>query len=235
MKSLSVVIPTFNEADNIVKLIKMINSESMLRCSIIVVDDNSPDNTALLVKNIQKKYSNVFLINRVRKAGRGSAVIAGMRFAKKFKTDFILEMDADFSHNPKDIKRLVQKAIKTNSDFVVGSRYSDGSKIFNWSIKRKVFSRLANLYARILLGVPLSDYTNGFRLYSSNAVEYLLKKELKSKGYIVLSETAYLLHKMGFKFNEIPIVFVNRKRGTSNLDLSEIINSFIGIWKIRFS
>ena len=235
MNDLTVVIPTFNESDNIERLINKINSVSMLKWFIIVIDDNSPDKTSLLVKNIQKNHSNVFLIKRKRKSGRGSAVIAGMKYAKKLKTDFILEMDADFSHNPKDIKKFIKKAITTNSDFVVGSRYSEGSKIFNWSIRRKVFSRLANLYARILLGVPISDYTNGFRLYRRSAVEYLLENKLKSKGYILLSETAYLLYKGKFKYNEIPIVFVNRKRGSSNLDLSEIINSFVGIWKIRFS
>ena len=142
-------------------------------------------------------------------------------------------MDADFSHDPKAIQTLLAE-VKKGSDTVIGSRYLPQSKTLNWPISRKIFSRFSNLYAKLLLGVPISDYTNGFRIYTSDSIKFLLNQNLKSSGYIMLSETAYKLKKGGFQFSEIPITFVNRKRGQSNTNFAEIKNAFIGILKIRF-
>ena len=232
-QSLAVIIPTFNEAENITKLIRQIRSYIGPNDKIIIVDDNSPDGTGKIVEKYAKNGKNIYVIHRKGKEGRGSAVIAGFKLAQKFNPDYYLEMDADFSHKPEDIVRLLSK-IKEGRDVVIGSRYLSKSQILNWPLQRKVFSKFANFYARAALGVPISDYTNGFRIYSKKAAEFLLSQNLVSKGYIVLSETAYKLNRENFKFSEIAITFVNRKRGQSNTTFSEIKNAFLGILRIRF-
>lgn len=232
-KKLAIVIPTFNEKDNLEFLVKAIKKYTTREDKIVIVDDNSPDGTGKLADSIAKKNKEVFVIHRKGKGGRGSAVIDGFKFAKKFAPDFYIEMDADFSHKPGDIPRLVTE-IGKGSDIVIGSRYLPKSEILNWPPQRKIFSRFANFYASIILGVPISDYTNGFRIYSKGAMDHLLSQDLISKGYIVLSETAYKLHRENFKFAEIAITFVNRKRGQSNTTFAEIKNAYLGVLKIRF-
>jgi len=230
---LVVVVPTYNEAKNITKLIESIFKNISSSDKIIIVDDNSPDGTGKIADKIVQKKKNLIVIHRKRKEGRGSAVWAGFRLAKKFNPTFYIEMDADFSHKPRDIPRLLS-AIKQGSDVVVGSRYLGKSKIYNWSISRRVFSKFANFYANLILDVGISDYTNGFRIYTKEAVNFLLSQKLISPGYILLSETAFKLKKAGFKLSEIPIIFVNRKRGVSNLNFNEIKNAFLKTLKIRF-
>lgn len=229
---LAIIIPTFNESENILSLIKSVKKNISKTDEIIVVDDNSPDKTGKIVEKFSKKTKGLHVIHRRGKDGRGSAVLEGFKFAKKFRPTLYIEMDADFSHRPEDIKRLVKK-IKEGFDIVIGSRYLKGSKIENWPVQRKIFSKFANLYAKTILNVPISDYTNGFRIYSQGACDFLLNQKLFSKGYILLSETAYKLHNSEFSFGEISIVFVNRKRGQSNTNFSEIKNAFFGIVKIR--
>lgn len=230
---LAVIIPTFNESKNISSLIKAIKENISKEDKIIIVDDNSPDGTGKIADKLAKNNKNVFVIHRKGKNGRGSAVVDGFKFAKKFKPAFYIEMDADFSHKPKDIPRLLSK-IEEGYDIVIGSRYLNGSKIYNWPPQRKIFSRFANIYAKLLLRVPISDYTNGFRIYSQKTTDFLNKQKLISSGYILLSETAYILKEANFSFGEIPIIFVNRKRGQSNTNFKEINNAFFGIVKIRF-
>ena len=232
-KIVAIIVPTFNERDNIARLIKSIRMNANPHDKIIVVDDNSPDGTGKVVEGLAKKQKNIYLVLRQNKSGRGSAVLDGFKFAQKFKPSFYIEMDADFSHKPEDIPRLL-KAVE-EADVVIGSRYLKGARIINWSIKRKVFSKLANIYAKIILKVPIADYTNGFRIYKKEAVNFLLSQKLVSFGYILLSETAYKLKEAGFTFREIPIVFVNRKRGASNLNFAEIKNAFFGVWQTRFT
>jgi len=230
---IAVVIPTFNEKENIKRLINEISGLN-LNVQIFVVDDNSADRTAGEVEEIEKKNKNVKLILRVNKRGRGSAVIDGFKEAlKDKKTEYFFEMDADFSHDPNDIPRFLEK-IK-NYDIVIGSRYLPGSEIINWPIERHIFSAIANFYARLILGVPISDYTNGYRCYKREVLEKIDFNKIKSSGYIVLSEMAYSIKKAGFKFGEIPVVFVNRKRGKSNLRLKEIIEAFTSVLRIRLT
>ena len=231
-KSLAIVIPTYNESQNIEKLIGSLLEMTKPQDRIVVVDDNSPDKTAQIVQRISKKQKRVALIVRKNMRGRGSAVLEGFRFAKKFNPGYFVEMDADFSHKPQDIKLLAAKA--DGAQVVIGSRYLKGSQIINWSIKRRIFSRLANAFAKALLSIPISDYTNGFRLYDKKSARLLLAHEFKTQGYITLSESAYILYKNGIKFAQIPIVFVNRTRGGSNLSAKEIKNALFGILKIRF-
>lgn len=229
----AVIIPTYNEALNIKNLIVAIRKAAGKANKIIVVDDSTSDNTGEVVKTVAKGDKNVFLIARKAKKGRGSAVIDGFWFAQKFRPSYFIEMDADFSHDPQAIPKLLAQ-IKKGNDIVIGSRYLPQSKILNWPLSRKIFSRFSNLYAKFLLGVPISDFTNGYRIYNEKSVKFLLSQNLRSTGYIMLSETAYKLKKAGFSFDEIPIVFINRKRGKSNTNLSEIMNAFLGILRIRF-
>lgn len=228
-----VVIPTYNERENIEKLIKEIFCFDR-DIKVIVVDDNSPDKTFEVVEKIGKKDKRVKLILRKNKRGRGSAVVDGFKYGlKDKKTKYFFEMDADFSHDPKELGKFFEKIKK--ADVVIGSRYLKKSKIIGWPLKRHIFSRLANFYAWLILRVPITDYTNGFRCYKRRVLESIDLGKIKSSGYIVLSEMAYKIYRKEFKFAEVAVVFVNRQRGASNLRLEEIVEAFTSVWRIRFS
>jgi dolichol-phosphate mannosyltransferase len=227
-----VIIPTYNEADNIERLINTLLGLK-LNLDVLVVDDNSPDGTSGIVKQKFAGNRNVSLITRDKKDGRGGAVVEGIRYALgRVIYDRIIEMDADFSHDPKDIPVFLAKA--KEADVVIGSRYIPGSSTVNWPFSRKVFSKFSNIYAKLMLGVPIHDYTNGYRCYSLDVAKSIDSEKIISKGYIALSEIAYKLHRKGFTFTEIPVVFVNRKRGVSNLNFGEIFQAFRNIWAFRF-
>tara|TARA_Y100000590_G_scaffold470703_1_gene668022 strand:+ start:8180 stop:8905 length:726 start_codon:yes stop_codon:yes gene_type:complete len=238
MKTL-IVLPSYNEGQNINTLIDNILLQSNEHY-VVVVDDNSPDNTIGIINKFveYKDYKNrLHLIKRNTKQGRGSAVMEGLKwgFNNINNIKLFIEMDCDFSHSPDEIykgKDLIEKC-----DFVIGARYPNG-KIVNWPLKRRIFSFFANHLARFLIDKRISDYTNGFRFYSRNTMEYLLSKELKSYGHILLSETAAILLKGNFKVKSFPILFVNRTRGESNINFKLIFISFLSIlyiaWKFRF-
>jgi len=226
-----VVIPTYNERENINRLIIEI-LELPLDTKILIVDDNSPDGTGKVVDQMVGEYAKVEVIHRKGKAGRGSACLEGFRRALKEEVDYIVEMDADFSHNPKELPKLVEKIRRY--DVVIGSRYLKESRMVNWGIKRILFSRLANFYARRVLRIPISDYTNGYRCYKKEALAQLDFDLIRTTGYIVLSETAYQLYKKGCSFGEVPILFVNRRRGESNLTFREIFSAFTSVLGIRW-
>lgn len=231
--SVAIVVPTFNESKNIKKLIGQIFSLHK-GVNLTVVDDNSPDGTGKIVDFLKKRNKNLVLISRKGKGGRGSAVMEGFKYAYRNRNiKLFIEMDADFSHRPEEIKKLVEKSKKF--DVVIGSRYLKDSAIYGWSINRKVFSKLANFYCKIVLGVPISDYTNGFRGYSRRTAEKLISANFKSKGYILLSEIAYFLHRQGYSFGEVPTVFRNRVRGKSNFSLSEVKESLTAIPRIKLN
>lgn len=229
----AVIIPTYREKENLTRLLPLLMT-SYASVPIAIVDDNSSDGTAKYVTNMGKNFKNIHLIVRKKKSGRGSAVTEGFRYAlKHHQVDYFLEMDADFSHDPREIKNLLLKA--NSHTVVIGSRYVAGAHIENWPLVRKILSVPANIYTRLILGIPIHDYTNGFRLYPRSAVKEILKHPLKQKGYASLSESAYLLYKKGFTFIEVPIKFMDRKIGHSNTTLSEYFTSLIAIIKIRFS
>lgn len=226
----AVVIPTYNEKENIAPLVEAIIGlgEDL---HVIVVDDNSPDGTGEVADALAAKYANVEVIHRQGKGGRGSACLAGFRRAmQRPEFGYFIEMDADFSHDPKDISRLL--ATMSRCDVAIGSRRVKGSKIVNWGWQRHIFHHFANIYARLMLGIPICDYTNGFRCYSRKALEALDFDRIQAHGYIVLSETALQLHRKGLRFAEIPIVFVNRRRGKSNTTLSEIADAFTSVIRL---
>jgi len=227
----AIIIPTYNEKENIKKLIPAIFSV-IPKVDIIVVDDNSPDETANEVLKLKRKYFHLHLIKRGGKAGRGSAVIEGLKFAfEKIKAEKYIEMDADFSHDPKELARLIN--FSKPKTIVLASRYVKGSKIVNWSISRRINSQLANLLIRFILKLPIRDNTNGFRCYPKEAVRLLISHNFITSGYILLSESAYLLYKNNFTFKEMPSLFQNRRLGTSNTTVEEFLDSLVYLIRIK--
>jgi dolichol-phosphate mannosyltransferase len=231
--NIAIVIPTYNEALNIQKLTEEI-FKIPLKVDLFFVDDNSPDGTGQQVEGMQQRYPNrrISLVKRDKKAGRGSACMEGFKIALKDKYDYIFEMDADLSHEPGEIPLFIKEI--ASCDLVIGSRYLKDSRIINWSLQRRIFSKIANCYARMLLKIPITDYTNGYRCYRSSALNTIDFDSIDSQGYIVLSEIAYSLFKKGCLFKEVPTIFVNRRRGISNLTLNEIWNAFTSITKLRY-
>ncbi len=224
-----IVIPTYNEKKNIkiliIKILKIFNN-----IEIIIVDD-SPDQE---IKKILSEFNTVFYIHREKKLGRGSAVLKGMNYALE-KNDFthLIEMDADLSHNPEEIKKNLNFISENDVDLLISSRYLKESKIINWPLKRKVLSFFANLLAKFFLKVPVKDYTNGFRVYSKNAVKHVVKEcGQVGDGFIILSEILVQLYYNNFKVSERPTIFVDRVMGNSNVTLKEILNSLLGLLKV---
>lgn len=229
---IGIVIPTYNERDNIERLVQAI-SALPYDIHITIVDDNSPDGTGEVADRLCREYPHVEVLHRAAKGGRGSACIAGFKRALARGVDYITEMDADFSHDPREIPDLLREMEKL--DMVIATRYAPGSKIIGWPIGRRIFSKLANLYARILLGIPISDYTNGYRCYRRAALADIDFERIGAKGYVVLSETAYQLFIKGYAIGEVPTTFINRKRGESNLSLAEILNALTSVLRLRLS
>ena len=227
----AVVIPTYNERENLAGVVQGLLALP-LELGVLVVDDNSPDGTGQVADGLASSDSRVQVMHRAGKGGRGSACVAGFQETLLDpEVTHVVEMDADFSHDPGELPALVDKV--TECDVAIASRYLAGSRIENWGWQRHIFSRLANLYARVLLGIPISDYTNGYRCYQRHALEALALEDIQTSGYIVLSEMAYALHRRGMTFGDMPTVFVNRQRGQSNTNVAEILHAFTGIWRIR--
>jgi len=232
-KNIGIIIPAFNEENNIERLVKKIKSK--FRDSlIIIVDDSRHKKTWQLIKKKKLKVNYAF---RGKKLGRGSAVIFGLKkLMKNKKIKIFVEMDADFSHNPAELPRNINFFRKNSLDLLIGSRYLKKSKIINWSLKRRVFSILANYLARSLLKIPIYDFTNGYRIYSKRAVKKIIKNCGKiDSGFIVLSEILLELHINNFKIREIESIFVDRKRGESSISLKLILVSLYGLIKLYFN
>ncbi|MBI2028550.1 MAG: glycosyltransferase [Candidatus Levybacteria bacterium] len=228
-----VVIPSYNSKSTLKKVIYGVLRNARI-AKIIVVDDNSPDGTASIVKKYFLKESKVKLITRGNKGGRGSAVIEGFKEGLKNKnSEFFIEMDADLAHSPTDLPRLLEKA--KEFDAVVTSRYLLKSQILRWKLKRRIASKLANLWIKFILGVPLSDNTNGFRCYRRRVIKAIDFNKIRSKGFIVLTEIANQIYKKGFRFGEIPIDFVPVDLNKSNLNWKEIKEAFFAVLRLRLS
>lgn len=228
----AIVIPTFNEAENLERVVGLLRGLSA-RMLIIVVDDGSPDGTGPLAERLAERYAPMKVIHRKGKSGRGSACMAGFQDAlARPDIDVVVEMDADMSHDPKELPDTV--AALGGADMVIRSRYLPQSRIVNWSKRRLYFSKLANVFARWVLNVDISDLTNGYRAYRRKTAAAIELSQIRSSGYIVLSSVAYQLLRKGFRIVELPSVFVNRTRGQSNFSLREIEDAFLGILKLRF-
>ena len=234
MDSKLVIIPTYNEIENIGKIIPAIFALEG-NYHILVIDDGSPDGTAEQVRKLQESYADrLFLVCRKGKLGLGTAYLAGFRWALEKAYDYIFEMDADFSHDPADLPRLYAACADGGADLAVGSRYCDGVSVVNWPIGRIIMSYYASVYVRTVLGVKIYDSTAGFVCYSRRVLETIDLDEVRMRGYGFQIEMKYTAHKLGFKIAEVPVIFVNRKEGTSKMSSSIFGEAFWGVIKLRF-
>lgn len=234
MEKKLVIIPTYNEIENIEKIIAAV-SDIEGDYHILVIDDGSPDGTADAVRAIQKQCPDrIFLIERSGKLGLGTAYGAGFKWALKHDYDYIFEMDADFSHNPADLPRLLAACVEGGADMSVGSRYCDGINVVNWPMGRIMISYCASIYVRTVLGFRIFDSTAGFVCYSRKVLETIDLDAVRMKGYGFQIELKYTAHKLGFKIAEVPVVFVNRKEGTSKMSGSIFGEAFWGVLALRF-
>ncbi|MDP7477276.1 MAG: glycosyltransferase family 2 protein [Candidatus Peribacteraceae bacterium] len=228
-----VVIPTFNERENISPLIDQI-MELDIHVDVLVVDDSSPDGTADAVREKQEQYDDKqiqLLVRPKGKSGRGSACIAGLQYAKDHEYDAAIEMDADHSHHPKYIPDLLAKL--SSADVSVASRRVPGSKVIGWKWHRHLLSFAAHWYVRIILRLPIKDVTNGFRCYGKRALLHIPELTIDGIGFSVIPQMSYQLHHLGMTFAEVPFVFTDRLHGSSNMGMNEITESFIAIFMIR--
>ncbi|HDN59158.1 MAG TPA: polyprenol monophosphomannose synthase [Candidatus Marinimicrobia bacterium] len=226
-----VIVPTYNEKDNIQTVVERVNALGV-DIDILVVDDNSPDGTAEIVKELQTKYENLHLMERVGKLGLGSAYVAGFRWALKRDYEYILEMDADLSHNPFDIPRLINRA-KEGYDVVIGSRYCNGVNVIHWPIKRLILSYGANKYTRMVTGLPIKDCTSGFKCYRRKVLESIDLERIKSSGYSFQIEMKFRAWKKGFSLVEVPIIFEERSEGRSKMTKAIIYEAVFMVWKLK--
>ena len=230
-----VIIPTFNEAENIVDII---NEVFLLKdnFSILVVDDNSPDGTAELVKKEMELNKHIlFLIEREKKLGIGPAYINGFKWAIKNGYENIYEMDADFSHNPNDLSRMQVFLTQNGVDVVIGSRYKTGVNVVNWPIQRVLISYFASWYARIITGTPIMDLTSGFVGYKAKVLNEILNNGVKFKGYAFQIEMKFKAYNLKYNLYEIPIIFTDRVKGSSKLNLSIISEAIFGLITMKIS
>lgn len=225
-----VIVPTYNEKENVQRLVSEIFRYEP-NINILFVDDNSPDGTADLIKKMQQEQPRIHLLQRQRKEGLGSAYIAGFKKALDMDFDYIFEMDADFSHDPKEIPNFL-KAIE-NTDLVLGSRYIRGVNVVNWPMRRLLLSFFANKYSRWITGMPIEDSTGGFKCFRRNVLQSIDLDNIKSNGYAFQIELSYKSWKKGFRLKEIPIIFIDRMFGESKLSRKIMWEATFLVWKLR--
>jgi len=227
-----IIIPTYNEVENIEKLILEIFKFEP-KVQILFIDDNSPEGSADLIRRLQQKYTNIHLLERPGKQGLGSAYIMGFRFALEKGYEYIFEMDADFSHNPREIPNFLKAIDKY--DLVLGSRYIKGVNVVNWPLSRLLLSYFANMYTRIVTGIPVQDSTGGFKCFRREVLESIGFDNIKSNGYAFQIEMNFKAWKKGFKVKEIPIIFVDRVFGESKLSKKIMWEAIFLVWKLRIN
>ena len=213
-----VIIPTYNEKENIEKIIRAV-FELNRSFDVLIIDDGSPDGTGNIVKNLQQtEFSDrLYLIERAGKQGLGTAYILGFKWSIEHHYDYIFEMDADFSHNPTDLLRMYETCATTDADVVIGSRYVSGVNVVNWPIGRVLMSYFASKYVRLILRMKIADTTAGFVCYKRKVLETINLGKIRFKGYAFQIEMKFTAYKLGFKLKEIPIIFINRVEGVSKM------------------
>jgi dolichol-phosphate mannosyltransferase len=229
-----VLIPTYNESENIERIIRKVFSLS-IDFEILIIDDNSPDGTAGIVKNLLITFTDkLHLLERPGKMGLGTAYISGFKWALSNGYDYIFEMDADFSHNPEDLVRLYDSCVNNGADLAIGSRYKSGVNVVNWPMGRVLISYFASIYVRFITGMDIKDTTAGFKCYKRKVLEVIDLDKIKFKGYAFQIEMKFTAWKLGFKIDEIPIIFTDRKAGSSKMN-GEIFNeAFFGVIFLKF-
>ena len=226
------IIPTYNEKENIENIIRAVFSLEG-GYNILVIEDGSPDGTATIVKRLQQEFpERLFMIERKGKLGLGTAYITGFKWCVEQGYDYIFEMDADFSHNPDDLPKLYQ-ACADGADLAIGSRYCNGISVINWPIGRVIMSYYASVYVRTVLGMQVYDTTAGFKCYRRKVLETIDLDKVKMKGYGFQIEMKYSTYKLGFKIKEVPIIFVDRKEGTSKMSSGIFGEAFWGVLKLK--
>jgi len=226
-----VIIPTYNEKANLANLIKDIRSLDLNSLDILIVDDNSPDGTADIVRELQKHDERLHLIVRPKKLGLGTAYIEGFHFALNHGYDRIAQMDADYSHDPKDLVKLFEEVEKY--DWVIGSRYVTGINVINWPLKRLLLSYGANVYTRVITGIPIKDGTAGFKCWKSTVLKNIDLNSIRSQGYSFQIEMNFRAWKKGYQFHEIPIIFIDRLEGQSKMSKKIIREAVFMVWKLK--
>jgi len=226
-----VIIPTYNESDNILKTIELV-FDSAPKVDVLVVDDNSPDKTGNLVKKLMKTEKRVNLLAREKKEGLGTAYVAGFKYALERDYERIIEMDADLSHDPAEIPNFIEASKK--ADVVVGSRYLNGANVVHWPIRRLILSYSANIYSRIITGVPLHDTTSGFKCFRREVLEAVDLDAVHSGGYAFQLEMNFRAYCKGFKLSEIPIIFTDRTLGRSKMNFSIMLEAAKVVWQLKY-
>lgn len=230
MARVLVVIPTYNEAENIVRILPLVLAAHP-SVEVLVVDDGSPDGTATLVHDLMQSTGRLHLIERRGKLGLGTAYVEGFRFAIREGYDLAFEMDADFSHDPAEIPKFMEKA--EQCDLVIGSRYVNGVRVLNWPMSRLLLSYFANVYSRLVTGLPVRDATGGFKCYRRAVLESINLDAIRSNGYAFQIEISFRAWKKGFRLQEIPIVFLDRTSGQSKMSRHIVYEAFFMVWKLR--
>lgn len=232
MKKL-IIIPTYNEKENIENIIRKVFSLET-QFNILIIDDGSPDNTAQIVKNLQNEFSNkLFIEERTGKLGLGTAYIHGFKWALKNNYDFIFEMDADFSHDPDDLPRLLHACTNGEGDLAIGSRYVKGVNIVNWPMSRLLMSYFASKYVKTITGMPINDSTAGFKCYSRKVLEKINLDSIEFVGYAFQIEMKFKSWKYGFKIKEVPVIFTDRQEGSSKMSGGIFYEALFGVIKMK--
>lgn len=227
-----VIIPTYNEKENILPIIAAVFQHNP-EVNILVVDDGSPDGTATLVETQMRSEKRLHLLLRTQKEGLGKAYVAGFKWCLAKGFTHLVEMDADFSHRPEDLVKILKAA--AGNDFVIGSRYVSGGSTVNWGILRKIISRGGGIYSRLILGYPVQDWTGGFNLWAAPVLQKVGLDEIRSNGYSFQIELKFRGCREGFKYQEVPIVFEDRRVGKSKMSLKIVLEAFYKVWLIKFS
>ena len=228
-----VIIPTYNEKENIEKIIRAVFSLDG-EYHILVIEDGSPDGTAQIVRRLQEEFSDrLHMIERKGKLGLGTAYITGFKWSVENGYDYIFEMDADFSHNPDDLPRLYEACARNGADLAIGSRYCNGISVINWPIGRVIMSYYASVYVRTVLGMKVYDTTAGFKCYRRNVLETIDLDKVRMKGYGFQIEMKYTTFKLGFNIQEVPIIFVDRTEETSKMSSGIFGEAFWGVMKLK--
>lgn len=233
MKRSLVIIPTYNERENAEKMVRKVFSLPT-PFHLLIIDDNSPDGTASIIKGLQPEFEGrLHIVERKGKLGLGTAYITGFKWALEHGYDFIFEMDCDFSHNPDDLERL-QSVVLNGADLAIGSRYISGINVINWPLGRVLMSYFASVYVRIVTGMRVMDTTAGFKCYKRKVLEAIDFDDIRLKGYGFQIEMKFTTHKKGFTIVEVPIIFTDRKEGTSKMSGGIFNEAMWGVLKMKF-
>jgi dolichol-phosphate mannosyltransferase len=227
MNQTVIIVPTYNERENLPRMIAKLLSLPVA-VDVLVVDDNSPDGTGKIADELAAKHPQINVLHRSEKNGLGRAYIAGFKWALEKKYELIFEMDCDFSHDPDEIPNFLKKA--ENADLVLGSRYDGGVRVINWPLKRLLLSRFAGIYVWLVTGMPFTDPTGGYKCFRRRALEFLKLDAVQSNGYSFQIELTHRLWRDGFKVVETPITFTERVQGSSKLSRSIVIEAFWMVW-----